>query len=106
DEIRDQITALFEGRVGSRYDEKRLAEIYTLGAKRYEQKIPPGYEDTKKGGTRQYGDLVVWNEILDYGKERKRPVVFVTSDSKEDWWWKQGQFTIGPRPELIQEVAT
>lgn len=106
DHIRDQVTKLFDGHVGSKYDEKRLAEIYAAGAKRYEQKVPPGYEDARKGGARQYGDLVVWNELLDYAKANQCPVVFITSDSKEDWWWKQGQFTIGPRPELVHEMMT
>lgn len=106
DHIRDQLTKLFEGRTGSKYDEKRLAEIYALGTKRYEQKIPPGYEDAKKGGTRQFGDLIVWNEMLDYSREKKQPVIFITSDSKEDWWWKQGQFTVGPRAELAHEMMS
>jgi hypothetical protein len=104
DDIREKITALFAGKVGKKFDEKRHATIFQEGAKRYEQEIPPGYEDAKKGGTRQFGDLVVWNEILEHAKNNNKPVIFVTSDTKEDWWWKQGQFTIGPRPELVQEL--
>ncbi|MGH9635474.1 MAG: PIN domain-containing protein [Candidatus Angelobacter sp.] len=104
DHIRERVTSLFEGRIGTKYDDKRLAEIFASGAKRYEQKVPPGYEDAKKGAPRQYGDLIVWNEMLDYAKAKKCSIVFITSDSKEDWWWKQGQFTIGPRAELVQEL--
>jgi hypothetical protein len=106
DHIRERVTNLFEARVGTKYDDKRLAEIFTSGAKRYEQKIPPGYEDAKKEGNRKYGDLIVWNEMLDYANGNKRAIVFITSDSKEDWWWKQGQFTIGPRAELVQEMMS
>src|ERR1700694_3069009 len=106
DHIRDKITELFNGRVGKKLDEKRLASIYQEGPKRYEQKIPPGYKDAEKGGTRQFGDLVIWNEILEQARSTKRPMIFRTSDTKEDWWWKQGQFTIGPRPELVQEMTT
>lgn len=105
DDIREKITHLFDGRVGKKLDEKRLATIYQEGPKRYEQKIPPGFEDAEKGGTRQFGDLVIWNEILEKAKASEHPIVFVTSDTKDDWWWKQGQFTVGPRPELVQEVA-
>jgi PIN like domain len=105
DYIREKITQLFDGRVGKKLDEKRLASIYQEGPKRYEQKIPPGFEDFEKGGTRQFGDLVIWNEILEKAKASEHPIIFVTSDTKEDWWWKQGQFTVGPRPELVQEVA-
>jgi hypothetical protein len=106
DHIREKITQLFDGKVGKKLEEKRLATIYQDGPKRYEQKIPPGYKDAEKGGTRQFGDLVIWNEILEKAHATKRPVIFVTSDTKEDWWWKQGQYTVGPRPELVQEVST
>ncbi len=105
DYMREKITQLFDGKVGKKLDEKRLATIYQEGPKRYEQKIPPGFEDVQKGGTRQFGDLVIWNEILEKAKASENPIIFVTSDTKEDWWWKQGQFTVGPRPELVQEVA-
>ncbi|MBZ5504203.1 MAG: PIN domain-containing protein [Acidobacteriia bacterium] len=104
DHIREKITELFDGRVGHKLDEKRLADIYKDGPRRYEQKIPPGYKDVEKGGTRQFGDLVIWNEILDHARSKKRAIIFITSDTKEDWWWKQGQFTVGPRPELVQEL--
>jgi PIN like domain len=105
DHIRDKITELFNGNVGKMLDEKRLTTIYQDGPKRYEQKVPPGYKDAEKGGTRQFGDLVIWNEILDHARNAKLPIVFITSDTKEDWWWKQGQSTIGPRPELVQEIS-
>jgi hypothetical protein len=105
DHIRETITELFHGKVGKQLDEKSLMDIYQKGAKRYEQKIPPGYKDAEKGGTRQFGDLIIWMEVLEHAKLTKRPVIFVTSDTKEDWWWKYGQFTVGPRPELVQEMA-
>src|SRR5262249_7123906 len=101
----EQITELFNGKVGAKLEEKRLAGIYQDGAKRYEQKVPPGYKDAEKGDTRQFGDLVIWNEILEKAKNVKRPIIFITNDTKEDWWWKHGQFTVGPRPELIQEMV-
>ncbi len=31
-------------------------------------------------------------------------VVFVTGDQKDDWWLIDGAKTMGPRPELVQEV--
>jgi hypothetical protein len=106
DHIRETITKLFQGKVGQRLDEKRLASIYQdEGPKRYKQKIPPGYKDVEKGETRQFGDLVIWNEMLEQARSSKCPLIFVTSDTKDDWWWRQGQFTIGPRPELVQEIA-
>ena len=104
DHIRDTITELFAGRVGKRLDQNRLDDIYKDGVRRYEQKTPPGYMDAKKDGVRKFGDLVVWNEVLEYARNVKNPIILVTSDKKEDWWWEHGQFTIGPRPELVQEM--
>jgi hypothetical protein len=105
DHIRDKLTQLFDQKIGSKFEDKRLDEIYKEGAKRYEAKIPPGFRDSEKGGNRQYGDLVVWFELMELAKAKGKPVIFITSDSKDDWWWEHNQFTIGPRPELVQEMA-
>jgi len=39
-------------------------------------------------------------------KERKKPVILICEDLKEDWWWISPEGTMGPRPELIQEFST
>ena len=81
-------------------------------------KSPPGYMDELKTQDkymhydvpidRKFGDLIIWNEILDEMKNsHTRSVIFVTDDHKEDWWWfikSEGKKTLGPRPELIHEI--
>src|SRR5206468_12065977 len=52
----------------------------------------------------KYGDAVIWFQLLDIATSTKKPVVFVTRDTKEDWWLQHNGETIGPRPELIQEM--
>lgn len=47
--------------------------------------------------------MVLWFQIIDKAKEEKRPIIFVTDDTKEDWWEEIMGKTIGPRPELMQE---
>jgi hypothetical protein len=37
------------------------------------------------------------------GKEWKA-VLFVTSDRKEDWWWRSSGKTMGPHPSLLREM--
>ncbi|MFZ2410289.1 MAG: PIN domain-containing protein, partial [Candidatus Methanoperedens sp.] len=106
DELRDKITELFNGKVGSSYSPEKLEEIYKTGKKRYERKIPPGFEDKEKDGVREYGDLVLWFQIIDHAKSIKKPIIFVTDDRKEDWWLKFNVQTIGPQPELINEIFT
>ncbi|CAK8719653.1 hypothetical protein KKHLCK_08830 [Candidatus Electrothrix laxa] len=53
----------------------------------------------------KYGDLIVWKQIIDYAHEKSlKNIIFITSDSKPDWWRKVKNKTIGPRPELLDEI--
>ena len=105
DPIKQTISDLFDGKVGEPTADDELAKIYKQGEERYKLKKPPGYEDHNKKGTAQYGDLVMWFQLIAKAKENKTPMVFVTDDRKEDWWLKSGGKTIGPRPELRQEIS-
>lgn len=100
-----KITELFDGRVGKPYDPKRLVEIHSEGEQRYRLQIPPGYEDAGKSSN-QYGDLIVWYQILDYVQENKRPVLFVTDDETEDWWTKENNRPFAARQELVDEFLS
>jgi len=107
DPTRDRITELFSGKVSNPYDETKLSDIYKKGKTRYEKKIPPGYEDLKNKKDHDenslYGDLIIWNQIMDLSKEYSLPIVFVTDDLKDDWWYRFNGKTISPRPELLKE---
>ncbi len=102
--ILNKITKLFDNKVGEKYSDDNLKNLYSEGKRRYELKIPPGYEDKGKKDELQFGDLVVWYQIIDKAQELKKPIILVTSEQKEDWWYKINNKTIGPRPELIQEI--
>ena len=108
DEILQSITELFDGRVGSDFEEKDLEALYKEGEKRYANKIPPGYCDEKnkkdKGKRSLYGDLVVWKQTIHHCKEQAKSLIFITDDHKPDWWDKaDGKHT--PRKDLIKEFA-
>lgn len=109
DDIQEAIADIFDNRVGPSYPENHEGELVKKGQARFAKKIPPGYEDASKdkdGGIRSMGDYIVWRQILDYaaGKDVKS-VIFVTDDSKEDWWLRKSGKRIGPRPELRKEFA-
>jgi hypothetical protein len=107
DPIRNELTRLYDGKTGEKYSEAQLQEIFVDGKKRYELKTPPGYKDdekSKNNDNAQFGDLILWYQIIDKAKSSHKPIILVTDDKKEDWWYiKKGQ-TYGPRPELIEEI--
>ena len=106
DPVRDRLTLLFEGKVGSALPPDELGRIYKEGAVRYERERPPGYKDRAKEEPDRYADLVIWKEILKSGSGRdagRRGVIFITNDRKEDWWLRKKEQMLGPRPELVRE---
>ena len=105
DEILNEVSVLYDGRVGKSYSDDRLSEIYKIGEGRYQNKIPPGYKDKEKktGPRHQFGDLIIWQQILEKAKESSCDIIFVTDDKKEDWWQLHKGDKLGPRRELIAE---
>jgi hypothetical protein len=97
--------------IGREYSYNEILEITKEGKHRYEFKIPPGYGDLKeKKGIQIFGDLIIWKQILEYSKEVKKPIIFITNDIKkdEDWCYLDKTATEDrircPREELIKEI--
>jgi hypothetical protein len=123
DTLRSEVDAILDGRVGTPpSSQDALDEVYAEGITRYQSRIPPGFEDAPKGDQpasdtfqwnglrfrREYGDLLLWKQILDHAKANAvSRMCLVSDDEKEDWWWSvesRGRKTIGPRPELVEEA--
>lgn len=100
DEILEKFINIFDNRVSDSYDEQQLNLIYSEGDKRYNENIAPGFKDKNKGGTKQFGDLVLWYQIIDISKDNNSDIVFVTDDEKEDWLYIHKGRTISLLPEL------
>lgn len=103
DEILYKIVDIFDNKLGKPFSEERLNEIYQEGDKRYSDNIPPGFKDKKKEGIRQFGDLVLWFQIIGLAKENEKDIIFITDDEKEDWVYIHKGRTISPLPELQNE---
>lgn len=111
DEIKDKLQEIISNNVGEGYQKDKLEEIILSGKARYDERIPPGFGDAKKGGEsilfidrcKPYGDYVVWLQMLDHAKKLDRSMIFVTGDVKEDWWTVFQGKTVGPHPLLVQE---
>lgn len=91
--------------VGESSSFKEILDLIEEGEFRYKHKIPPGYLDQRdKVGTQIFGDLIVWNQILEYAKEKDSDIIFICNDLKADWCYTDNRNRIvKPREELIKE---
>ncbi len=105
DGVLEKLTKLLEHRIGDRWPAEKLVALKKEGEDRYAKKVPPGYKDQKKdaGEYDKFGDLLIWKDMIAKAKADKRPVIFISDDAKEDWWWTHRGRKIGPRPELVEE---
>lgn len=88
--------------------ESKLTFSYKLsilkeGQLRFDNLIPPGFMDCEKTGADKYGDLFVWKSIINVAKEKSSAIIFVTNDTKVDWWEKDGDSVNDLRKELLEE---
>lgn len=119
DPLLQKIDNLFNGKIGSPpTSQAEIDKVYDEAKTRYFNCIPPGYADSSKareeeptfsfGGItyqRQYGDFVIWKQLLAKAKDtNSKSVVFLTNDVKKDWLWSIDGKIIGPRPELREEI--
>lgn len=97
---------IYNGKVGENFTTEELLKIYEEGEVRSAGLLPPGFMDEKdkrgQGSRHLFGDLIVWKEILNYSKAKNVDVIFVTEDSKDDWWEKKDG-KLSPHKELIRE---
>ncbi|MYW14235.1 DUF4935 domain-containing protein [Streptomyces sp. SID2955] len=105
DPIMDRLAELLEGKVGPGISAKDMPDALKEAERRGKEKIPPGFKDWEQKGPDGTGDYLIWREMLEFSKVSKRGVLFVSSDVKDDWFRRQAGFVIGPRPELVQEMA-
>lgn len=92
---------ILHGCVSSAVEPKDENQFNEEMEERYSMRRPPGYKDRDKadGGA---GDLLIWQTVLAVGETEKRDCVFVTADTKSDWY-TQSEGAFQPRLELIEE---
>lgn len=111
-----EIETIFNNKIGTPFSKKDLKQIYKEGEYRYKCKIPPGFKDEPKKKNKLYsfrgivynakfGDLIIWKQIIKKSQNKNiRNVIFITNDTKEDWW-EDEQHTI-PKYYLIDEIQS
>jgi len=95
--------------VGNEYDIDTVFDIVKESNFRFPNKIAPGWEDQDdKDGIQRVADLIIWKQIIDFSKEKNKPIILIINDVKDDWCHSKKRSNekriIRPRKELIQEI--
>ena len=118
DHVLTFLEQLLPGRCGTRPSSQEDVDAAELEAtQRYAVKMGPGYLDKEKAGDRymfdglvydrQYGDFMVWKELLEHcSANRIGKLLLITSDVKGDWWLDSKSVSgKRPQPELVMEMS-
>jgi hypothetical protein len=106
DDYCERLLKAFEGNVGARPSPETLDQLHAEAKERYAKQVPPGYLDLKKKDIPDaYGDFIAWRQLIQIAQDEKRGMILVTDDFKGDWWYTEGDRTLGPRPELLEEFS-
>lgn len=105
DDVLDALNKFFISSKDYSFSEKN--KIAEEGQIRYNQTIPPGYNDNEKEGHQKFGDYFIWRQILDYAKKNNKSVIFICDDITKYDWCIPDKYNPGrikyPRPELSKE---
>jgi hypothetical protein len=82
DPVLKEVTRLLDGRVGATPSSDQRLDWHQRAETRFAEGIPPGYKDADKEGTRKYGDVVLWFQLLAKAEEAALPVILLTDDGK------------------------
>jgi hypothetical protein len=108
DTILRWVNKTFAAHIGAQYNPEELLTKIREAETRYSAEIPPGFRDQEtKKDVRQYGDYLLWSQILERAKSIKAPIILVIDDVKTDWWTitnpgKKAERL--PHPYLVQEA--
>jgi len=100
DTILKELEKIFKKAIGESYEDEKLKSLYSQGEERYKFDIPPGYRDREKPYPDKYGDFIIWEQMIDKAKKEKKPIIFITSEKKPDWWSEINGQKIGVRSDL------
>ena len=123
DELTARVIELIGDSVAPKRNQEWFDKVQEEGDKRYNNETPPGFNDReeKKGIMRtysnisydtQYGDYIIWEEILHEVASRAHnvgeKVIFVTSDGnstkKYDLLYRVKGKTVGPYISMLNEM--
>lgn len=83
EKIEKLIFNLFDNKMGDKIIGSEYEKIKEEGLRRVKNKLPPGYKDSDK---EENGDYYIFYSMIKYAKENKTDIIFVTDDTKDDWF--------------------
>jgi len=105
DPVLIRLKSILQDRVGNPLTvERKRTAINQEAPQRFADRRPPGYMDANKKNGDPAGDYLIWIELLQEAARLKANVLFVTGDTKEDWWRQERGQAKGPHPQLVEEI--
>ncbi|MCA2215635.1 PIN-like domain-containing protein [Jidongwangia harbinensis] len=102
DAVLHQLGELLDGKVGDALTDEEGQLAREEGLRRVEANEPPGFKDSVKDDPS--GDYMLWVQGLAEAKSRNSSLLFVTRDSKSDWFEKVNGKTVAALPDLVREA--
>jgi hypothetical protein len=106
DEILEELMKIFEDKTGDALEDG-MEELKKEARQRYEEEKPPGYEDpddVDELSRGDYEDFLIWKQLMKFGEQEGEDVVFITGDTKYDWWEKDNKHNfVRPSHEILRE---
>ncbi|SCK55405.1 hypothetical protein YUYDRAFT_07330 [Streptomyces sp. ScaeMP-e48] len=102
DTVLSQVADLFREQIASPPDpELTRRRVEEASLYRFPNLIPPGFKDAGKGtALASSGDFLLWEETISHtaASENRSHLLFVSNDTKEDWYQPSGEGRSEPRP--------
>ncbi|MDJ1643200.1 PIN-like domain-containing protein [Streptomyces pakalii] len=102
DTVLTQVAALFRDQIASPpAPDVTRQRVEDASQYRFPNLIPPGFKDAGKGtALASSGDFLLWEETISHmaDSESRSHLLFVSNDTKEDWYQPSGEGRNEPRP--------
>lgn len=98
--IDKNIITLLNDKIGENLESDEFEKVKKDGIERMKNQIPPGYKDSEKD---ENGDYYIFYSMIEKSKKVNKHIIFVTDDTKEDWFNKINGEIHGGRYELLDE---
>ncbi len=108
DPVLSRLNGIFHDSAQASMTEPELENARAFVQERFERKLAPCFTNAKSETNIHQGDGFVWYQIMEHARGLKKPIVFVTADTIENWWrmTKIGNHdrAIGPHFELVKDI--